>query len=116
MQRRLGALSQVAIVSYDVSNCSVIRFDAVDWPRCTLSYQGVSLPKRSISSRGVCEVAALLVTTRPVPGKSKWLLRPATSSCRGGEAVPWTLTLLEERVTAREIRPSSARPRGRCGR
>ena len=33
-----------------------------------------------MSSRGVCDVAALLVTTRPVPGKSKWLRTRSTSS------------------------------------
>ena len=33
-----------------------------------------------MSSRGVWEVAALLVTTRPVSGKSKWLRSRATSS------------------------------------
>ena len=71
MQRRLGALIQVAMVSKDSSNVAVICRDAADWPRWTLSYHGESVRNRSISSRGVWDVAALLVTTRPVPGKSK---------------------------------------------
>ena len=40
MQRRLGALTQVAMVSKDSSNVAVICRDAADWPRWTLSYHG----------------------------------------------------------------------------
>ena len=37
MLRRLGALSQVAMVSKDSSNSAVSWREAADWPRCTLS-------------------------------------------------------------------------------
>ena len=37
MLRRLGALSQAAMVSYDASNRSVVRREAIDWPRWTFS-------------------------------------------------------------------------------
>jgi hypothetical protein len=40
MVRRLGAFSQLAIVSYEPSNSSVVRREAVDCPRWTLSYHG----------------------------------------------------------------------------
>ena len=43
MHRRLGALTQVAMVSNDSSNSVVIRRDAADWPRWMLSYHGESL-------------------------------------------------------------------------
>ena len=40
MLRRLGALTQVAMVSKDSSKVAVICRDAADWPRWTLSYHG----------------------------------------------------------------------------
>ena len=66
MHRRLGAFSQPAIVSKDSSNSSVVRFDALDWPRCTFSYDGTRLRYRSSSWRGGWVLAALFVTIRPL--------------------------------------------------
>src|SRR5262245_11053602 len=73
MHLRLGAPMKCAMSSYADSKRAVVICDASDWPRCTLSYAGASDWYSASSARGGWVLAALLVTTRPWAGNTKWL-------------------------------------------